>query len=382
MKARFEFWITLSMVGLLGLFIMGCCDDYISPIIPKGEEDNHPIAYPLYLLTDGSLFTVQLNDDIMAIVGTNPWYSITKGRYFYVAVGDAGQVALSKLNNGTSWETATVGSSNVEWKGVAASSDTGFVAVGKVITSGGRVLTGYWAYTTNGTAQNADEIEWVVNSNSGYGWEDITEGPINKIDGTAQEIHYMAVGHYNSPGAGGTVGMKTFSSDGGKTWTLYRGDREDNTYSSYYAVTCGTSLETIEGRPTQVTRYIVIGQRIGTENPKGSIIELSKDNGQTWSVKIGNSENNYIFRDVYMYGDNVVVVGDEGVVGVSTNKGDTWKIYTNRVEGDFRSVIYDYNSHSWVAAGLNGLIAISKDMINWVKIESGTTENLFCVSTK
>lgn len=65
---------------------------------PDEENPDEPTEEPL---TDGSLFTVQLNDDIMALVGTGTWNAIAYGNGKYVAVGDGGWIAYS--TNGVDW---------------------------------------------------------------------------------------------------------------------------------------------------------------------------------------------------------------------------------------------------------------------------------------
>lgn len=103
--------ILKSLTALLcaGLVIGGCCDDLIAPETPDiGGNDNPPLEQPdepkEEPLTDGSLFTVQLNDDIMATVGTYPWTDIKYGNGRYVAISskeDSYGVAYS--TDGLSW---------------------------------------------------------------------------------------------------------------------------------------------------------------------------------------------------------------------------------------------------------------------------------------
>ena len=104
MKAILKFWTVLLCAGLV---IGGCCDDPIAPEIPDtGDEDDPPVGQPETPLTDGSLFTAQLNDDIMATVGTGDWNAIAYGNGKYVAVGEGSDIAYSE--NGTDWTIVRV----------------------------------------------------------------------------------------------------------------------------------------------------------------------------------------------------------------------------------------------------------------------------------
>lgn len=109
-----KFWTLLLCAGL----VVGCCGDPIAPELPDNEEENPPVEQPddpddddpdhpqEYPLTDGSIFTVQLNDDIMATVGTDSWNAIAYGNGRYIAVGGSGQIAYS--SNGSDWTLPTI----------------------------------------------------------------------------------------------------------------------------------------------------------------------------------------------------------------------------------------------------------------------------------
>ena len=122
--------ISAILVSVVLIFI-GC--DPVESENPQGGDDNPPIEQPDDTddenpddgkpdeptekpITDGSIFNIQINDDIMAIVGTNTWNAIACGNGRYVAVGSDGQIAYS--TNGTSWTSKIVGSSNYSWQKV------------------------------------------------------------------------------------------------------------------------------------------------------------------------------------------------------------------------------------------------------------------------
>lgn len=108
MKANLKF---LTVLLCTGFVLGGCCDDPIAPENPDTVDDNPPVEQPdnpkEEPLTDGSLFTIQLNDGIMAIVGTSPWRAIAYGNGKYVAVGDRG---IAYSTNGSDWTFKQIGS--------------------------------------------------------------------------------------------------------------------------------------------------------------------------------------------------------------------------------------------------------------------------------
>ena len=123
-KASLKFWTVLLCAGL----ILGGCDLGApeNPDDEKPDEENpdEPTEEPL---TDGSLFTVQLNDDIMALVGTGTWNAIAYGNGKYVAVGDGGWIAYS--TNGVDWTQKQIGTNS--WDDIVYNSQYNiFVAVG------------------------------------------------------------------------------------------------------------------------------------------------------------------------------------------------------------------------------------------------------------
>lgn len=136
MKATLKFWALLSCAGLA---VIGCHP--IKPDCPNHNDENPPVERPNKPddekpdeptekpLTDGSLFTIQLNDEIMATIGTGTWNAIAYGNGTYVAVGEDGNIVYSM--DGISWIRKYVGTD--AWDDIVFNSKVGrFVAVGPV----------------------------------------------------------------------------------------------------------------------------------------------------------------------------------------------------------------------------------------------------------
>lgn len=133
MKAILKFWTLLLCVGL----VASCCDDSIAPELPDNGDENAHVEQPddpndepgdpqEYPLVDGSIFNIQITDDIMATVGTGDLTDIkyANGRYVAIFYNDyPSYVAYS--SDGNSW-----------------------TQVPKEITLGGRLYPG-------------DELKWV-----------------------------------------------------------------------------------------------------------------------------------------------------------------------------------------------------------------------------
>ena len=191
MKANLKFWTVLLCAGLA---LVGCCDDPITPEVPDtGDDDNPPVEQPEVPddekpdnenpdnssekpLTDGSLCTMQLNDDIMAIVGTGDWNAITYGNGKYVAVGDNGNIAYS--TDGNSWTLKTVGSTNfygdkTTWNLVVYGSNI-FVAIG-MLEDSSTGKNSYIAYSSDGIDWSV-KLTWKGSDFSNTQWDSVCFG--------------------------------------------------------------------------------------------------------------------------------------------------------------------------------------------------------------
>ena len=89
------------MVLCIGL-LSSCDKDDIGfeePIVPPIEEPEKPSVIP----STDDLIRVKIDDDIMAIVGSSDWKSVTYGNGKYVVVGTGGHTSTSV--DGINWTT-------------------------------------------------------------------------------------------------------------------------------------------------------------------------------------------------------------------------------------------------------------------------------------
>ena len=111
----------------------GVFDEPVEPPIEKPEEPTTPP------LTE-DLLTININDEIMAVVGTNSWNAIAYGNGKYVAVGSSGYVTTS--TDGINWTTPKqIAGSSYTWNGIIYANGK-FVACGQY---------SYIAVSTDGT---------------------------------------------------------------------------------------------------------------------------------------------------------------------------------------------------------------------------------------
>lgn len=98
------------------------------PVEPPIEKPEDPTTPP----STKDLRTIKVEENIMAVVGTNNWNAIAYGNGKYVAVGKSGYVTMS--TNGTSWTTPKqVGST--DWIDIAYGNGKFFMIAGKTFCS-------------------------------------------------------------------------------------------------------------------------------------------------------------------------------------------------------------------------------------------------------
>ena len=122
-------------------YVLGCVHParkvtggVFEPVEPPIEKPEEPTTPP----STEDLRTIKIEENIMAVVGTNHWYGIAYGNGQYVAVGASGYVTTS--TDGVNWTTPKqVGTAN--WKSIAYGNGK-FVAFN---------YDGYTSVSTNGT---------------------------------------------------------------------------------------------------------------------------------------------------------------------------------------------------------------------------------------
>ena len=231
------------------------------PVEPPIEKPEEPTTPP----STEDLLTININDEIMAVVGTNDWCAIAYGNEKYVAVGTYGYVTTS--TDGVNWTTLKqVGTIN--WSNVVYGNGN-FFAITAV-------------------------DKYIRLSTDGIVWTNAIEMPA-----TANDIAYgkgkLVIACYD--------GKLYTSSDNGQTWK--------NTYSSGYD-----------------TWKLVIyaNDKFVAVNSNGYAI--SSDDGETWQNKVAGAFNrNYVCTDIAFGNNKYIVIGNastnKGIVSTSED-AKTW----------------------------------------------------------
>lgn len=88
----------------------GVFDEPIKPVEPPVEKPEPPVDPPVEEPEEPTtppstedLLTIKIEDEIMAVVGTNTWNAIAYGNGKYVAVGESGYITTS--TDGVNWTT-------------------------------------------------------------------------------------------------------------------------------------------------------------------------------------------------------------------------------------------------------------------------------------
>ena len=127
------------------------------PVEPPIEKPEDPTTPP----STKDLRTIKIEENIMAVVGTNNWNAIAYGNGKYVAVGASGYVTTS--TDGKTWTTPTkIAEFSYTWNDI-------IYANGKFVVCGSY---SYIAVSTNGT----NWTTYKVDSSAKYHWNGIAYG--------------------------------------------------------------------------------------------------------------------------------------------------------------------------------------------------------------
>ncbi len=120
---------------------------------------------------------------------------------------------------------------------------------------------------------------------------------------------------------------------------------------------------------------------IGGEDYVGSTdarVLITSDGGKTWETSLF-IENSFC-RDADYNGDEVIVVGTEGLIAKSTNKGHNWEKINIDVNYPLNSVKWQDENRAWIA-GYFGLFYWTDDKgKNWHKYDTGDNVNYYEVN--
>ena len=339
MKAILKFWTVLLCAGLV---LGGCCDDPITPEVPDtGDDDNPPVEQPDKPvdkpLTDNSLFTIQLNDDIMATVGTNPWNSIAYGNNRYVAVG-TDEIAYS--SNGTSWTRKSLN-----------------------LTSGGnihiiRYLNGQ--FIAKSRVGSSYDFTW-LQSKDGLNWQKYSAAPYSNsasLSITYGDGLYVAIS--------GSDKNQLTTSKNGTSWITYE--------------VTGLGSKKLNDIVYGKDKFVIV--RDSDDSSYGSIGYVSLDEGDP----SGLGEVTYVpckgnIYEKVVYGNNKFVALSSGKSAVSSN-GVDWEFFDLPEESILGSSLEDMTYGNGFFVGISKNEALySIDGITWskVKIDALNINYLNCV---
>jgi len=91
------------------------------------------------------------------------------------------------------------------------------------------------------------------------------------------------------------------------------------------------------------------------------LIQVSTDQGMTWKTRVTNTKHD--FNAVALSGDGsvAIAVGDNGMIQVSTDKGMTWEARAVNTRRDFNAVALSSDGSVVIAVGDDGMIQVSTD---------------------
>lgn len=239
-----------------------CWGGVFEPVEPPIEKPETPTTPP----STENLLTIKIEENIMAVVGTETWYDIAYGNGKFVAVGDNGYITTS--TNGTSWTTPKqVGTTR--WL--------------KVVYGNGK----FFAITSSNKS--------IRSSTDGITWTDAVTMPSSPND-IAYGDGKLVIACYS--------GKLYTSTDDGKTWT--------NTYS--YS--------------TYTWKLVIYanGKFVAINSSNGDAV-YSED-GITWKSGGHAANSNYVISDIAFGNNKYVLVGNsstnKGMVCTSED-AITWK---------------------------------------------------------
>ncbi len=305
----------------------GVFDEPINPVEPPVEKPETPVEPPVEKPEEPTtppstkdLLTIKIDENIMAVVGTNEWSSIAYGNGKYVAVGYGGYITTS--TDGINWTTPKqIISSNLRviafgngifvtagGKNIACSSDGNNWIISNPPLPFVNSLFSRVAYN-NGifVVSTADEYCW--NSTDGKTWSEKIDTGISNIiwDIVPAENQFMAFASKQIsvsengtewtllPDAPPTVsqqiaygngiivmvsGQNVFRSTDKKTWTLYRLPNDN------YRLFQSTCISFINNM------FVIVGYLQGSSSTPEQYCAVTSVDGETFSDYIPLNDEN------------------------------------------------------------------------------------------
>ncbi len=192
----------------------------------------------------------------------------------------------------------------------------------------------------------------VATTDGGHLWKAQSSGTVDDLTGVtfADDLHGWAVGNN---------GVIVATSDGGAHWTRQRSPTSDS-------LSDVTFVDASHGWVT------------------GAGIFATTNGGKTWREQYGLSGWSVSFADL----SHGWFIGGGGVLATS-NGGRNWGAYAKAPRSkvgytgyiEVRRVVAVNARHAWVVGDLGTILATGDGGKTWVKQESGTTDELYCVAS-
>lgn len=304
------------MALCIGLFSSCDKEDIVfeEPIVPPIEIPKEPIEAP----STDDLIRVKIDNDIMAIVGSNEWRSVTKGEGKYVAVGNDGYIAYS--TDGENWSIPK------------------------------RVGTNNWNHVTygNGKYMVVGDDGFISSSTDGINWATPTTPLLNNYPVTSNLI-YVTYGDGKFVAEREDASTVYISSDG-STW---------DDFGNVFMI----SDEQCSGVAYGDGKFVAFG----AQNSTGAKVSTSTD-GVKWNRQ--NPTQLYVgpIRDVTYGNGKFVAIG--GFYAITSTDGVKW----NRevvVSKDYPYLIcVTFHDGYFITCGDKGKIYISNDGIGWTEVNN------------
>ncbi|MEP1661039.1 MAG: YCF48-related protein [Anderseniella sp.] len=263
------------------------------------------------------------------------------------AVGDAGTILYTQ-NSGVHWDQAQVPTSSGNLKALALRPNGRGIAVG-----------------VNETV--------LVTSDGGKNWEAKPTPPRNHVFGRFEfelgAVQFLtesvAIATYSGTGRGHNSGFTTRpflrSDDAGETWHL--AEIPKNTGVNINALASSNIGMTIAvGDGATVWRIENTRGTAGGSAGFGAAVLVSIDEGKTWSRTDGLEDASELHGVVFADNQNVIAVGDSGVIQRADDPAAAWKPPAISPESDDRlNVVAFADRTRGMVAGMNGQVFWTSD---------------------
>lgn len=289
--------IKLLFIALLASLLIACGEDDGTELIPIPPVEPEQPEKPIGSLSTGNLLKIDINNEIMAVVGSKDWRDIAYGNGIYVAVGLDGYTAYS--TDGENWTRKTVGADS--WYGISFG-DGKFVAVGKsrkiTTTTDGKTWTTVKQIGTSAMGSWRAIVyadgKFVTSSSEGYG--------AVSIDGTNWTTMKIAAG---------STDLSTITYGNGRFIAA-------GNWNTYISTDCETWVNCPNSAACNAMTYGA-GRFVSVHIEDGS---YSTDDGETWTeVPITGGSYNWLG---ITYANGLFVAGGQNGYITTSIDGVIW----------------------------------------------------------